>query len=1184
MLKASGSGMRWAKRLIVVAGLCGGSLACAGTNLPQLPERPASLDHASWEALLDAAGKSIAQQTRLTRDASFVQGHSGDQFGISVDLDGDTAVVGAFVPVGFNNGQGAVFVFVRSGTTWMQQAQLLADDGSSGAQFGGAVALDGDTVLVGAPGTRVNGRLTQGAAYMFVRNDGAWSQQARLTASDGEARDQFGRAVALDGDVALIGSPGAAGAAGADQGAAYVFTRSAGTWTEQARLQALSGGQTDAFGLSVALEGDTALIGAFKADVDDKPGQGAAYVFVGAGGTWAEQVRLTADDGEASDNFGVSVALHQDTALVGAYRDDLPSGPQNRGSAYVFVRNAGAWSQQAKLTADDALSINSFGASVALEGDRALVGGAWVAEGSRYVSGSGHAHLFVREGNQWAQQARLDGGPTASDDNFGVAVAMHGGQILVGANFDRVGDTPQGSVMVFGAEGEAWVPQTQLTAGDGRANDWLGYSVALDGDTALVGVPLDDIGGELLGDVVDQGSAYVFVRSGMTWVEQAKLIAQDGGPDDLFGYQVALDGDTAVISAYRDDIEGRTNQGSAYVFTRSGSAWTQQAKLFAQNGAAEEGFGQSVAISGDTVVVGSHRSAFGGNPFQGAAHVYVRNGTEWAEQDVLFDEAGDLGDGFGSSVDVQGEAAIIGAPGTDAPGGFQQGVAHVYVRSGTEWAHQARLSADDAASSDRFGTAVAMDGDTVLVGACAADVGVNTDQGAAYIFKRGAGGWSQQAKLTASEGQSEDFFGCSVGLTSGIALVGAATSDGSETDVGAAYVFAEADGEWLQLSRLEAADATSGGRFGAAVAMDSGVALVGAPFAPGLPPLGVAGEGAAYAFTDFDIEASALTLLVEPNPSVVSGVTRASVSVSGVVRAPEDGQVLVTASTGEQCEATAPTRNGSDTAVFSCDLIFETSGTRTLFATFSGSTTHAEGRSADQQHAAKFGQSIEFGSNPGPLLEQGPSASVTATASSGLPVSFASATRAVCAVDPQTGLITILRGGNCVVTADQEGDADFAPAPRAMQTVRIDPVGEGVDISVLIRREAPVGKLLESVMTKGGSLARYSIEVKNHSAQDISGISLEVPWVLGLNNVLWTCTPGCNPSSGAGLVRVLAELPAGAVLSIDLTGEVDASERFVEIVAQARIESGVTVLLREDDRYVFIEPSGAEGLFRNGLE
>ncbi len=365
------------------------------------------------------------------------------------------------------------------------------------------------------------------------------------------------------------------------------------------------------------------------------------------------------------------------------------------------------------------------------------------------------------------QQAELLASDGTFTDGFGFGVAISGTTALVGAFEKRFGSASlQGAAYVFAPSGASWTQQQKLVADDGAVDDQFGCSVAVSGTTAIIGAYSATIG-----STYSQGAAYIFAASGAAWTQQAKLVAADGTTQDDFGYAVAISGATAVV--------GAPTRGAAYVFTRTGSTWTQQAKLTASNGVPGDLFGGSVGLSGTTAIVG----ASGNDPPRGAAYVYAQSGGVWTEQAKLLDGGAD--DRFGSSVAISGDTAVVGAYGGEA--------AYVYAFSGGTWGRQAKLVPSGGAFGDDFGWSITMSGDTVIVGAPRAAVGSINAQGAAYVFGRDAGGWTQQAKLAAADGAVADAFGSSVALSDTTAVVGAWTKTfGGNTQQGAAYVYGTA--------------------------------------------------------------------------------------------------------------------------------------------------------------------------------------------------------------------------------------------------------------------------------------------------------------------------------------------------------------------------------------------------------
>ena len=382
------------------------------------------------------------------------------------------------------------------------------------------------------------------------------------------------------------------------------------------------------------------------------------------------------------------------------------------------------------------------------------------------------------------QQQKLTASDGAAGDGLGSSMAMSGNTVIVGAYDDSTGpnaDESQGSAYVFVRSGPAWTFQQKLTASDGAVFDRFGYSVGISGNTAIVGAHNADIG-----ENGDQGAAYIFVRSGTTWTFQQKLTAtSDGNRSDQFGRSVAISAETAIVGAYGNDIGENSNQGSAYIFVRNGTTWTEQQRLLASDGGQGDEFGHSVAISGYTAIIGAHRADIGGVSDQGAAYIFAGNGTSWREEQKLTASDGGLNDNFGRAVAISGDTVIVDA----WPYG---GLGYIFVRSGTGWTEQQKLLPIDGAIYNLFAKSVAISGDTAIVGAPHAGVdlvGSRSSAGTAYVFVRSGTTWTAQPKLTATDGASHDGFGFSVAISGNTAIVGAPGVDrpGGRNE-GAVYV------------------------------------------------------------------------------------------------------------------------------------------------------------------------------------------------------------------------------------------------------------------------------------------------------------------------------------------------------------------------------------------------------------
>ncbi|MBP7867975.1 MAG: putative Ig domain-containing protein, partial [Acidobacteria bacterium] len=743
-------------------------------------------------------------------------GAAGDQFGYAVCVQGDTLAVGATgVDVGANADQGAVYIFSRNqggADAWGEVARFVASDGGVNESFGFSLSLDGGTVAVGTPYARVSSMGNRGAVYLHSCNQGganAWGLVAKLTAADGVSGDFFGHSVSMDGDTVLSGALGADVGGRAEQGAAYIFSRNQGgadAWGLVKKLTAADGAAGDYFGRSVSLDGDTAVIGASGATVGGKASQGAAYVFYrnqGGMNTWGQVAKLIIGDAWAYEYLGCSVCVNGDTAVIGANRAFV--GTVDAGAAFVYSRNWGgtdAWGLVKKLTAAGGVSGDYFGYSVCADGDTILVGAYKATVGGN--ANQGAAYLFTDPsicGDQVQKQVASDG---AALEYFGYSVSVDGDTAVVGSPYSDVGGLDQrGAAYIFARNqggADAWGQVCKLTASDGASYDNFGISVSVSGETAVVGAYDATVGGNL-----QQGAAYVFSRNqggADNWGQVVKLTASDGAAGDYFGYSVSVDGDAIVIGAHQAIVEGRSSQGAAYIFSRNqGGAdfWGQVKKLTASDGMAFNLFGISVSVSGDTALVGACYAPVGGNAQQGAAYLFSRNqgGADfWGQVKKLTASDGAAGDTFGISASVDGDTAVVGAYCATVGGRIYQGAAYVFSRNqgGADfWGQVKKLAASDGAAGDNFGISASVDGDTAVVGAYQATVGVNTQQGSAYLFSRNQGGtdnWGQVKKLAASDGMASDFFGFSASVDGDTAVAGAFQATvGGYIRQGAAYIF-----------------------------------------------------------------------------------------------------------------------------------------------------------------------------------------------------------------------------------------------------------------------------------------------------------------------------------------------------------------------------------------------------------
>ncbi len=378
-------------------------------------------------------------------------------------------------------------------------------------------------------------------------------------------------------------------------------------------------------------------------------------------------------------------------------------------------------SRSGKLTASDGAAGVVFGYSASISSDgRTIVAG---AQGSNFRTGA--AYVYKWNGSSWVQ-TKLTASDGYEGDEFGSAVSVSatGNTVAVGAYWANVGaNVHQGAAYIYKWNGSSW-DETKLTASDGAAGDSFGYflSISSDGKTVAAGA-------------YQTNAVYVYKWNGSQWTE-TKVTPSDSAAVNNFSVAISPDGAVLVVGALGVDIGANTNQGAAYIFTWDGSFWTETQKLTASDGAAGDLFGISVSASsnGNTVLIG----AYGVNSKQGAAYIFTRNGPTWSEIKKLTASDGAANDYFGNSVSISanGTVAAVGSVSSDIAANNDQGAAYVYTWNGSSWVDTRKLSASDGAATQYFGESVSLssDGNIIVIGADGTDIGLNTDQGAVYVF------------------------------------------------------------------------------------------------------------------------------------------------------------------------------------------------------------------------------------------------------------------------------------------------------------------------------------------------------------------------------------------------------------------------------------------------------------------
>jgi hypothetical protein len=571
-----------------------------------------------------------------------------------------------------------------------------------------------------------------------------------------------------------------------------------------------------------------------------------------------------------TDNVALASADGGSGLQVYATLDDLPTtGLTSGDQAYItatnriYISNGSGWYNVALLNATPGLSISPSGAiTLATDGSTPTV---ITLTGTDSDNADASLIYSVESDGSFSNIATL-----SQDSSVFTITPLAEGSATPGSStltFKASDGISFGSgttefSLTFGPDWSATPTESILRASDGQANDRLGSgndeagAISGDGSYVIIGAQLEDGGA---GDpYTSAGAAYIFSRSGSTWTQQAKLQASDITASQNFGSSCSInnDGTYAIVGGSGTN----SNTGAAYIFTRSGSTWTQQQKITASDAQQTDYFGMSVSINSDAtyaIVTAPYEDTNGAQA--GAAYIFSRSGSTWSQQAKIQSTEIQASDQFGYQTAMSGDGTYIAVSAPFENGGAGDPVAlagavYVFTGSGSTWSQQAKLVSDDIVSNDRFGHSVSINND----GTCII-VGVNRDDGyvgAAYVFTRSGSTWSQQAKLTASDGQAYDNFGWSVSITAdgNIALISATGEDGGAGDpisaAGAAYIFTRSGSTWTQVRKLTASDAQTGDSLGTTARLngDGTYAAIAAAQEDGGAGDPISGAGALYIY------------------------------------------------------------------------------------------------------------------------------------------------------------------------------------------------------------------------------------------------------------------------------------------------------------------------------------------------
>lgn len=752
--------------------------------------------HTAPSASAAGIGSKFVQQFSYSDEGVSI----GDATGTDIAISGDTAVVGApFDSAVGRTDAGSAYILVQQGSQWTKQAKLRANDFANRLHFGSCVAISGDTAVIGA--SPDNYSSYSGAVYVFVRNGTAWSQQARIETSSLPANSvtygtAFPSAVAVSGDTLVMSTTSTSNY----NNAVFVFTRTGTAWQYQSTL--LPGPNSNGYGSSLSLSGNTIAVGAAQMTVNGKTSAGAVFVYTGSGHTWTQQATILASDAATSYLFGTSVAIEGDTLLVGS-----PGRSSNQGAGYLFSRSGSAWSEVTKLTGPLSTDYNQgAGKKVSLSGSVAVLtfstpsynystsrsnlgwvfsksGSTWgsaiplvstptlysygstlksagvaangtsvlLAKQSIYASSfADEINAFANSIGQWSVAVKVNL-PASGTIELGTSVWVKGGEALVGAPGDADSSLKStGSVLVLSAEDGGWSLKQKLTPAGGNDGLLFGKAVARDGDIMVVSA---------------NAAAYVFEIYNDAWVQKDVLRPGDGGTDQGFGYSVAVLGNTIVVGApFRN-----SSMGEAYVFTRSAGGWTEAARLAPADLQTGELFGSSVALTGGMAIVGAP-----GTSYSGSVQVFQGGASNWLRTAKLLPPAG-AGSGFGGVVTVNNDRLLVAATYYDAATSQTTATASGFTLKSGRWQDGAVWMRCVSSSL----SSMALDGDFALLAGLANSY---YDVKFTSVFAKRSTGWEQVDQIP----------GGAVALSGNTFLIGDTAPSSDKPESGCATFYAPA--------------------------------------------------------------------------------------------------------------------------------------------------------------------------------------------------------------------------------------------------------------------------------------------------------------------------------------------------------------------------------------------------------
>lgn len=772
----------------------------------------------------------ITRVTAMLSPINLGDGNAGDSFGTAISTDGQTLVAGA----PRDNSNGSAYIFARVAGEWVFKKKLNPTGTYHDMRFGDSVALQGDILVVGSPGDGI-----YGAAYIYEKVGDDWVLSTKVSPATGtDLYAYFGGSLALDNGLLMVGASGYTRGGSPPvigKGYVFVFENVAGIWTQRSRLEDSAGTTSDEYGAAIVIKNGYAYIG--------KPGKnsGEVMIYRKDGSSWTYVTRLFGVS--PGDRFGRCLATDGSALAVGAPFHDAAVGV-DAGSVDVFRKSGEVWTSESKLTAADGVSYDYFGTSVAIEGNRLLIGAI------RGYSSHGCGYIFEKN-TSWSQKTRLVPYNTTIDGRSGYCVALVGDAAWVGAyNSDTYAHWHAGVINEYRLQSGMWNNTDLITAGNGGSSMAFGSALDMDGQRIVVGVPAD---ASPYGQ--GTGSVYVFLKANSDWQIETVLTEESPWEGENFGAAVDIEGDLLMVGIPGDTKLGNTvgyvtrhRFGSVTCFRRSASGWSPEAKMQPTIPSAFDGdsFGTSISLRGSTLLVGAPQYTIatpigGGTSYEtpGGGFVFGMVNGAWVQQARLIVPGSSSYWKVGSSVALGDGRLFLSAP-QCRDANFRYGRIFEFTGSGTTWTVGNSIVPSAWEGYETFGSSIALDGDCLVVGSWSDYAGAGQR---AYVFRRSGSAWQQEAILLSPDAEKYKF-GSQVAVKGDLAVV----SDTRDLVLGQAggsiHIFRKQGGIWSRTQKLFASEAGSLANFGSPIVTDGVSVLAAAPNATVANP--ITGDLASY--------------------------------------------------------------------------------------------------------------------------------------------------------------------------------------------------------------------------------------------------------------------------------------------------------------------------------------------------